>query len=152
MHDYESYLKADIGALTKWTKYDLELCFKKLCISGKQCKVQTLFLLNSVQYQEMSHQDSLILECFHPRGKQGQSAKKHKCVFYSHVHCCQHDSIMLGPKEWHREREHANNCIQGFLQTNTMSLAALFSREPRRQIDTPNLGVEEEALTMELTV
>lgn len=118
----------------------------------KTMKVQTLFLLNSAQYQEMSCQESLILECFHPRGKQGQSAKKHKCVFYSRVHCCQHDSIMLGPKECHREREHANNCIQGFLQTNTMSLAALLSREPRRQIDTPNLGLEEEALTIELAL
>lgn len=118
----------------------------------KTMKVQTLFLLNSAQYQEMSCQESLILECFYPRGKQGQSAKKHKCVFYSRVHCCQHDSIMLGPKECHREREHANNCIQGFLQNNTMSLAALLSREPRRQIDTPNLGLEEEALTIELAL
>lgn len=33
-----------------------------------------------------------------------------------------------------------------------MSLAALLSREPRRQIDTPNLGLEEEALTIELAL
>lgn len=107
--------------------------------------------LSSISRNVMPRESNFRM--FYPRGKQGQSAKKHKCVFYSRDHCCQHDSIVLGPKEWHREREHANNCIQGFFfQTNTMSLAALFSREPRRQIDTPNLGLEEEALTMEPTV
>lgn len=89
---------------------------------------------------------------FPSQGEAGPVCKEAQmCFLLLCVHYCQHDSIMLGPKEWHREREHANNCIQGFLQTNTMSLAALLSREPRRQIDTPNLGLEE-ALTVELTV
>lgn len=106
--------------------------------------------LSSISRNVMPRESNFRM--FPSRGKQGQSAKKHKCVFYSRVHCCQHDSIMLGPKECHREREHANNCIQGFLQNNTMSLAALLSREPRRQIDTPNLGLEEEALTIEMAL
>lgn len=79
----------------------------------------------------MSCQESLILEPFHPRGKQGQSAKKHQCVFCPGVHCCRHDSSMLGSKEWNRERDHANNCIQGFVQTSTVSLAALLSGEAK---------------------
>lgn len=60
------------------------------------------------------------------------------------------DSSMLGCKEWKLEREHANNCIQGIhsvLQTNTVSPAALLSREARRQ-----QMLSTKALTMELAV
>lgn len=112
--------------------------FKEPCIPQKQCKVQTLFLLNSAQYQEMSCQESLILEHFRPWGKQVQFAKKRKCVFYSTVCCCQHDSDMLGFEGWNREGNMQIIVSKGFFKP-TLCHWQLFSlgRQGGRQILSP---------------
>lgn len=123
--------------------------FEKCIYLENNPKFKHHSLLSSVQYQEMSCQKSNFGK-FSPKGKQGRSEKKFRCIFHYGSCCCPHDSNMLEFKKRNNtEREHENKCIYRFLQTNTMSSAAVLSRDTRRQIDALNLSTEREALMVE---